>query len=922
MPRFLLASFFSLIFCTISWSQEFKITGSVVDATSKQPLEATTVYAESLKDSALVAYTITNNTGFFELQDRTGLKELNIYFSYNGYKTLKMKIDLKPTVNLGTVQLEEQAEELEEVNVVGERVPITVKKDTLEFNADSFKTRPDATVEDVLKKLPGVEVDSDGNITVNGKEVSQVKVNGQVFFSTDPKVATKSLPKEIISKIQISDTKTRAQEFSGEAGNGESKTINLTLKEDKNKGYVGRVGAGYGTEDRYQANGLLNYFNDKERVSILASANNINNTGFSFDEIRDMMGGVRGNSSWSSNGSFSVNGISFGFGEGITTSSTLGASYANEIKNRFKINSNYFFSDSESVNNEKTTRENILPDRRFFTDNTSDFLGNTTSHQGSFQMDYDIDKTLKIFINPSLSVNSANQTRSNETETSDEAGNLVNRNDRIDRNNSTQRRFSNRFDVMKKLDTMGRLLRFSFSNENTENRSEGILNSEQEVFGEETTVELFDQQTEVKGADDNYRIELSYTHPLTKKLLLTAEYNFSDKTVKNKRDVFELDRNTERYTMFNEDLSSQFELGTMQNSPTLGIRHQGEKLNASISSRYMITRLEGTELFRNVDLSRKYHTWLYNGYLNYNFGNNKRLGLYFNSDLDIPSFSQLQPVAIINDPLNIIVGNPNLEPGVNRNIYLNYNNFNWRERTGFFIYSGVNFRKNRVSSVTTTDDNFIRTTTYRNVDGNYSAYSGMEYSKQIKKDSAYTLKFSIRPYMNLNRVVGISNGVELVSKNFTVNPRVRITFNYKELFEIEPEYTFSVNNTTFSNPNIGDVDFISHRLGLRTTTYWPENLIWENDISYNYNGNVGPGFDKSSIFWNTSIGMEVLKKKATLKISAFDLLNQNINTRRTTGEDFIQDFQGTVLRRYFMGSFTYKFDQFGGKKGLGNRFRR
>ncbi len=201
-----------------------------------------------------------------------------------------MKVEVKPLLELGTVQMEEQAEELKGVNVIGERVPITVKKDTLEFNADSFKTRPDATVEDVLKKLPGVEVDSNGKITVNGKEVSQVLVNGQVFFSKDPTVATKSLPKDIISKIQITDTKTKTQEFTGEAGDGDTKTINLMVKEDKSKGYLGRVTAGYGSDKRYQANGLLNYFNNKEQISVIAASNNINSSGFSFDEIYDMIG--------------------------------------------------------------------------------------------------------------------------------------------------------------------------------------------------------------------------------------------------------------------------------------------------------------------------------------------------------------------------------------------------------------------------------------------------------------------------------------------------------------------------------------------------------------------------------------------------------------------------------------------------------
>ena len=273
----------------ISFSQEYEVTGKVIDETTKEPLEASTVYAESIQDSTMVSYTISDQTGNFVLDLNSAQEKLNLFITYNGYTPVKKVITLsKKSIALGEIALALQAEQLEGVSVVGERVPIKISKDTLEFNANSFKTRPDANVEDVLKKLPGVEVDTDGKITVNGKEVNKVLVNGQVFFSDDPKVATKSLPKEIIDKIQISDTKSKTQEFTGDDGDGETKTINITIKKDKNKGYMGRASLGYGTDERYQVNGLLNYFKDKERISFIASSNNINNAGFSFDEIYDM----------------------------------------------------------------------------------------------------------------------------------------------------------------------------------------------------------------------------------------------------------------------------------------------------------------------------------------------------------------------------------------------------------------------------------------------------------------------------------------------------------------------------------------------------------------------------------------------------------------------------------------------------------
>ena len=921
MSKFLLTLLLSVSLFSISNAQDFLIKGKVVDLETKNPLEATTIYAESILDSTLITYSITDQNGNFELEGKTSLKEFNLFFSYNGYQTLKIKILRKAVVDLQTIQLEEQFEALKGVQVTGERVPITIKKDTVEFNADSFKTRPDATVEDVLKKLPGVEVDSNGKITVNGKEVNQVLVNGQVFFSNDPKVATKSLPKDIISKIQISNTKTKEQEFSGEDGDGETKTINLTIKEDKNKGYLGRMAAGYGTDDRYQANGLLNYFNNKKRLSVIASTNNINNPGFSFDEIYDMVGNSRGGVSFNSNGGFEVGGLSFGFGEGITTSSTLGASYADQEKDKYEISSNYFFSYSDSYNDQKTARENILPDRRYFTDTESNFRGSTNSNQGGANLEFDIDKTLRISVVPSLSVNRTNSGDYSNTISTDEDGNTINSNQTATVNDGQQRNFSNEITIFKKLDTIGKYIRVSFRNRNSESKNLSNLNSLREIFGTNPSEETLDQLTDSDDKNDSYQIGIGYRQPLAEKLFLDFGYEYEHNERNNTRSVFDFNDIVGGYTNFNGALSSDFRFNNEQQTPSIGLSRNGEKLRLRLGAEYTMTNLDNKDFLQNTSFSKKYENLLLRANVNYNIDKSKRISLWYNSNLSVPSINQLQPIPNVSNPLNIIVGNPNLSPSVNHRINLNYNDYNWKDRTGFFVYGGMTFQKDNVSSVTTTDENFLRTTTYTNVDGNMNGYGGMQYSKEIKKDSAYSIKFNIRPYVNYNKRVGFTNGQRLESKNLSFSPRISTTLNFREMVEIEPVYGITFNQTTYNLEGLEDVNFTAHNLQLKTTTYWPKNLIWGNDITYSYNGNVGTGFDKDAIFWNMSLGLQIMDKKATLKVLAYDLLNQNINTQRSSGDDFIQDFQGTVLQQYFMFSFSYKFDQFGGKKSRGGGMR-
>ncbi|EIJ39876.1 hypothetical protein JoomaDRAFT_2915 [Galbibacter orientalis DSM 19592] len=900
---------FFLVMSAISFSQEYEVTGKVIDETTKEPLEASTVYAESIQDSTMVSYTISDQTGNFVLDLNSAQEKLNLFITYNGYTPVKKVITLsKKSIALGEIALALQAEQLEGVSVVGERVPIKISKDTLEFNANSFKTRPDANVEDVLKKLPGVEVDTDGKITVNGKEVNKVLVNGQVFFSDDPKVATKSLPKEIIDKIQISDTKSKTQEFTGDDGDGETKTINITIKKDKNKGYMGRASLGYGTDERYQVNGLLNYFKDKERISFIASSNNINNAGFSFDEIYDMVGNTRGGYDIANS-----NGLINNYGRGITTSSTIGASYANAQKDAYELSANYFFAYSDSYNDQKTSRENLLPEGSFFTNSVSRFDGSTNSNSGSADLEFDIDETLRVSIEPSLNVTRANSMDTSNTTSTNVDGELSNSNDVQTLDDGLQRNFSNSLNIIKKLDTLGKFVRVTFSNNNSKNENESNFQSTREIFGDDASVESVNQFTTTNNRNDTYEIGVSYRQPLGNEFFLDFGYGYEDMKQRNENDVLDFNENTSSYDNFNDALSTDFEFSNTQQTPSLGIRRDGEKWRWRVGADYALTDINNDDYLHEGTFERSYENLLLNASSSYRFNQNMRFRINYRTNIQVPSVGQLQPVININNPLNIRQGNPDLDVSKTHRLSLNFNNYNWRERTGLFLYAGGEIQDDKVVSVTTTDENFLRTTTFTNVNGNYNAYLGFGYSKQIKKDTTYTVKLNFHPNINYNKDVSFNNGQELISKRFSVSPRISTTFNYLELVEIEPGYNISYNNTKYNIDRFDDIEFISHTASLRTTTYWPGNVVWGNDINYNYNGNVSDDFDKDALFWNMSLGYQFFKKKATFKVLAYDLLNQNNNVSRSTGADYIQDYQSTVLTQYFMASFSYKFDQFGGK---------
>lgn len=907
-----------IVLCTLLsgnlFAQEFEIKGSVVDSTTKLPLESATIYLQTLKDSSLITYTISDKDGKFELAGRTQQKEANLFVTFTGFKPYQQKITLdKSVITLPQIGMEIAADELDAVQITAIKAPITVKKDTLEFNADSFRTRPDATVEDLIKQLPGVEVDSDGKIKVNGKEVNKILVNGKPFFGNDPNIATKNLTKEIVDKIQVTTTKSESEEFTGKQATSEEQTINIELKEDQNKGFFGRATVSGGTDERYAMSGIGNYFNDKQRVSVLGSKNNINSSGFSFDEIYDMMGSTANSISRNGNGSFSINGQSFGGGQGITTTTNGGISFVDEYEDKTEIVADYFYSRADSENESRVERENILPDGRFFTNSRSTFLNKNDNHRASAELQFEIDSTFKIYVRPNFQFTEGENFSSRTEESLDEDGNVLNTGVSSDFTESERRNLTSDIDIIKKFGSKGAFLRIGTNGNFINNTSDNFLNTTNEIFGTMPSSETRDQLTDTESKENNISADIEYRIPLKEKLFLDVEYRFSNRRERNDRRVFDFNNTTNAYDDFNESLSSDLRVNFQTHLPRIGINYETEKLYLSFNTGLFISELENEEFIQNTSVRSTFSDININGYMRYRIKQGMSVYFNYNTRTQAPRAQQLQPVANVSNPLNITVGNPNLNREFSHNMYANFNNYDFKTQSGFFLWFSGGFTNDQIVPVSVTDENRIRTTTYTNVDGIIRANGGGSFSKTIKKDST-SLRYSVGLYGNYNKNFNFSNGVKFSTKRSGITPSVRMTYSYKKLLEIEPSYNVNFNTTKYSLDNFDNESFQAHTVGLKTTTYWPKNIVFGNDLRYTYQTNVAPGFERSSLFWNMSLGLKILNDKGTIKLTAYDLLDQNINTRRTVTADFIQDSQSTVLQRYFMLGFTYKVNKVGGNK--------
>src|SRR5574343_369034 len=468
MPRKSITLF--LLFCSsfLLAQKTIQIKGKVIDDESKLPIESATVYLSNPKDSTVIEYSITNKLGQFDFKVKKSNQPVIYKVSFVTYQDYKIEIkELTKEIDLGTIALKSAINTLDEVVVKNETPPIRIKKDTVEFNAASFKVRPDANVETLLKQLPGVEIDADGKITVNGKEVNQILVNGKPFFDKDGKVALQNIPATRINKVQVTDTKTKKEEKTGTNAASNNASINLTIDEKKNKGFFGKAMGGYGTDERYESSGIINYFKNKTKLSVLASANNINSVGFSMDEVFDNMGGGRnGAKLWVNNdGSYWYNGQNFGSSTGITESNLVGINYSDEYFKKMDLSSSFFHSGTNHKNTHKTRRNTLLPTGTFTTNSISSTKTDTQYNNVDFVADVKLDSTFSIVFEPKISQNNR-KNYSDSQSTSFENGQLIN--DFTSKNNaeSTNKAIQNTTTLTKAFRKKGRSVSLVLDNEN------------------------------------------------------------------------------------------------------------------------------------------------------------------------------------------------------------------------------------------------------------------------------------------------------------------------------------------------------------------------------------------------------------------------------------------------------------------------
>lgn len=906
---------------TFSFGQNISISGKLLEKDTQLPLEAATVYLSSAADSTLVDYTITNKDGSFLISTKKITKPVILKVSFLGFKNYqKLEKELTESKDFGIIYMEDDERMLKEVVVVGEAPPVRVKSDTLEFNASSFKIRPDANVETLLKQLPGVEVAPDGKITVNGKEVNQVLVNGKPFFDKDGKIALQNLPSDMINKVQISDTKTKQEEISGKAATSNNSSINLTIDEKKNKGFFGKAMAGYGTDDRYESSLLLNYFKNNQKISVLGSSNNINSSGFSMNEIFDSMGGGRNNSFSSfGGGSYNINGISFGGGQGITQSDMIGINYADEFFKGFDFRAGYFYNSSDSNNKNRTKTVNFLPDGEFTTTSESVSKSSRDAHNFSSEIEYKIDSTATLVISPKFA-KTKSYSRNNGFENSVDAnGDLLNDNISNQVTDNDNNSFSNEIYFDKKLNNRGRAFGISFSNDNKKDENSTMNQSTTNFYDDDlisgVRTDQRNQMINVRNYQDNYDVGLTFREKIIDSLELRIGVDFTANNEAIKRNTLDFNPANNSYSIYNDTLTRYLGSRTRKTTPTAGLNWERGKYRLSFNAGTNIAKFDSESFYlgQNTTVAKDYVLPTADAQFNYKFTKSKSIWTSYNYETNFPTSQQILPVQDFVNPLNTVVGNEFLSPEKSHRIYFSFRDYQFATKSGYNLYGGGSYYDSQIISSTIFDASRKRTTTYQNVADTYNTWFGGHYSKTIKKD-AHSFRYGFGVNGGVSKSKGFTNGNMYDALGVRLTPRVNFTYDYGELLSIDPTYSVTFSQTDYKNYNVESASNTTHRFNLQTTSYWPKNVVYGNDFGYDYNSNIADGFKKDFFLWNMSLGYNFLGEKLLAKVKVYDILNQNQSSTRTISATTIRDEENTVLQRYLMFSLTYKLDKFGGVK--------
>jgi hypothetical protein len=902
------------------------VKGTLQDSTSATALEDATVSVMSLPDSTLISFTMTRNNGSFEIKNLAAGDYL-LAVSFVGLKSYKKKFSINTShteEDLGTLKMLRADKALDEVVIT--EVPVKVSGDTISYKADAFKTKPNATVEDLLKKLPGVQVDRDGTVKAQGENVQKVYVDGKEFFNNDPKLATKNLTADMVDRVEVFDDMSEQAKFNGIDDGSRSKAINLKLKKDKKKGVFGNAYAGAGSDQRYDAGLTANYFKGATQANVIAKSNNTNNIGFTLSDMMGMFssgggnmgGGNFGGGGFGGGGMNVVNvggrgggggntsGLSLGSttGGGITTSSQAGLNYRDTWSKHFDVNGSYFYNYAQKENTNTSLRQNFLADSSINTADNTFSRSTNYNNRANLNMVISIDSFNSIIYQPNLNFQKS-ETYSNDTLMSNSSnGKILNQGRTINSNTGDGYNWSNNLLWRRKFRRAGRTLSVALTNTWADNdRMAYTLN--------DLTTQSYDQMSSTKNKTNNYGVSVSYTEAIARDKILELNYNHTDNRSESDRKTFRKD-GTGNYEVPVASQTNLFENSNLFDRVGTNLRIVKKKYNYQLGFAVQQTTLESDNLSTKNNIEQKAINYFPTASFNYQFQRSRSLRFNYRGRTNQPTASQLQDVVNEDNPLYIYKGNPALKQEFSHNFMLSYNFFDIVKFRNLFAFLTFSTTQNKIANAVEYRAGGVQFTQPQNISGVYNLSGNINFGLPIKHLQGGNFNTNTR--IGYSQDANVVNSVKNYSRNLSLTEDLRLSYNYKEKLDLGVSASVTYNQVRNTVQKTSNQNYFTHIYSADATYTFPKGFILASDVDYTFNTGLASGYNQNFAIWNASFAKQVFKnKRGEIKAGVHDILNQNTSVYRTVSDNYIQDVRNSTLKRFFMLTFTYRISRMGGR---------
>lgn len=900
-------------------AQQAVIKGKVFDTTSRKGLAYATVSLVRAKDSTLVTFSKADSSGNFSLK-AIPFGEYLLSTSYVGFVPVWKPVHVAETlVQLGNVEMTD-VKFADEVVVKAKRPPVTINGDTLEFNTENYRTAPNAVVEDMLKKMPGVTVDNDGTIRINGQKVNRVLVNGKEFFTGDPKIATRNLSADAVDKVQVFDKKSDQSEFTGVDDGNTQKAINLKLKKDRNNSLFGRVTAGGGTNARYDAQANINRFKGNQQLSFLGMGNNTNRQGFSVTDILNFTGemarGMRGGGGMviRTGGNGDDNGLPVtGLGQnqqGVAQTIAGGVNYNDDWSKNTNVNTSFVATDIDLDTKRKLNRQYLLPGNNYNYDQQSNSTKRVQQQKANFALEQKLDSLTSLKITPQLSFQkNHNFSLSNYSSVTDANIKL---NEGYSQNETTSDASNIATNILfkKKFAKKGRTLAVNADLQYNHSDQRGSQESFYSTYsGSVKTDSTINQRNTIDAITRNYGATITYTEPVNKRSLIEMNVMANRNLGESERNTWNYNSASGKHDVLNNALSNSFRSNYVYRGGGLHYRTNQPKYNVTVGASYQDASLKGINKTAGSSVEQRFRDVLPDASFQWKFNAYSNLNLAYNTNTQQPGVRQLQPVADVSDPLNITLGNPELRRSYNHSLTLNYFSADPLRGKNLFAFAAVNFTNDAIIYSEQIQPGGVRVSKPVNTNGVMNAFSSINKGFPVK---ALKSRFELSLGYNYFRNISMLNQQSNTIVNSSVGPALRWNFGIDNKIDIAAGARWNFSKIGYSLQPQLNSHYLQQVYNVDMTNYLPYGFVLSNTLNYTRNTGRADGFNINVPLWNASLAKSFLKnKRAEVKLSVSDILNQNIGVNRSANQNYIEDLQYNVLKRYSMLSFTYALNKGG-----------